>query len=146
MSQARRRQLRAYHQMLHLKPFHNTEARQHQGNLDVASDVVLSFSLRPCTSSSVIFFRFWGGTFCGYFAGIFLTNKTKAQTLRGNFGAFFVRNFVPRKKSFVQTSFCRTATPKFELLLLLPFRWCSITRCSRNDYRINSLWAQNLYL
>ena len=34
--------------MLHLKhPLHNTETRQHQGNLDVASDVVLSCCCCP---------------------------------------------------------------------------------------------------
>ena len=34
----------------------------------------------------------------------------KAQIFRGNSGAFFVRNFVPRKRYFVPTSFCRRAT------------------------------------
>ena len=44
------------------------------------------------------------------FCGIFLTHEIKAQTFRENFGAFFVRKFVPQKKSFVPTSFCRRAT------------------------------------
>ena len=40
--------------MLHLKPLfplHNTEARQHQGNLDVTSDVVLSCCCCCCPSA-----------------------------------------------------------------------------------------------
>ena len=36
--------------------------------------------------------------------------KQRLKNFRKIFGAFFVRKFVPRKKSFVPTSFCRRAT------------------------------------
>ena len=44
----------------------------------------------------------------GHFAGIFRTHKIKAQTFRENFGAFFVRKFVPRKNISCQL---RSAVP-----------------------------------
>ena len=50
------------------------------------------------------------GNLEGIFRGFFLTHRTKAQNFGENFGAFFVRKFVARKKSFVQNSLCRRAT------------------------------------
>ena len=65
--------------------------------------------------------------FCGEFCGDILWPTLKK--IRENFGAFFGRKFVPRKKYFVQTSFCTTAaltkvhSPKpafYETALLSP--------------------------
>ena len=45
------------------------------------------------------------------FCGMFSDPQNKGSNTSGtNFGAFFVRKFVPRKKSFVPTRFCRLAT------------------------------------
>ena len=45
-----------------------------------------------------------------FFAGFFWDPQIKAQKIGENFGAFFARNFAPRNKSLVPTSFCRRAT------------------------------------
>ena len=87
---------------------HLKKAKQHQS----------AFSLRSCRSSSVIFFLFFAGNlgkfsgkFDGNFPGIFSDPQNKGSKNSGeNFGAFFVRKFVARKKSFVQNSLCRRAT------------------------------------
>ena len=53
------------------------------------------------------------GKFVGNFPGIFSDPQNKGSKISGlreNFGAFFVRKFVARKKSFVQNSLCRRAT------------------------------------
>ena len=83
--------------------------------------IFVSFSPRSCRSSSVNFFLAFSqgnlenfvGNLEGIFRGFFLTHRTRAQKFRGNFGAFFVRKFVARKKSFVQNSLCRRATLTF---------------------------------
>ena len=68
---------------------------------------VTEFSLRSCRITLVgDFFDFWKRNIAGFFR----THKIKAQTFQKNFGAFFVRTFVPRKKYLVPTSFCRRAT------------------------------------
>ena len=50
------------------------------------------------------------GNLAGILRDFFGPTKQRLENFRGNFGAFFVREFVPRKKSFVPTSFCRHAT------------------------------------
>ena len=76
------------------------------------------FSLRPCRSSSVIFFEFWEGNFVGILAGIlwdfFGPTKYRLRNFGDNLGAFFVRKFVdPPKNLSCQHSLCRRATLTF---------------------------------
>ena len=60
----------------------------------------------PCTPAEAhrwIFFWFWGGKYCrkfgGIFAGFFGPTKARLKQFRDKFRAFFVRTFVPWKKS-----------------------------------------------
>ena len=54
--------------------------------------------------------------------GIFFTHKRKAQKTSGKFGSVFLRRFVPRKKYFAPTSFCRRATLSFGVRIFRSFR------------------------
>ena len=71
------------------------------------------FSVHSCRSSSVIFFDFWEGNLAGILREFCGTHKLKAQKLRGNIRSIFREKIRASKKSFVQTSFCRTGTLTF---------------------------------
>ena len=77
------------------------------------------FSLRSCRSSSVSLFDFWEGHLAGILPEILQAfsgpTKSRLKKIGENFGAFFMRKFVPRKKYFVPTSFCRRATLIFSI-------------------------------
>ena len=64
-------------------PLHDTEARQHQGNLDVTSDVVLSCCC--CPSAGAEFCRKFGGNFGGFFSD----PKNKGSKISGKFRSTF---------------------------------------------------------
>ena len=74
----------------------------------------------PCTPAEArqwIFFDFSKGNLEnlvgnleGIFWGFFWPTEQRLKKFGENFGAFFVRKFVARKKSFVQNSLCRRAT------------------------------------
>ena len=55
----------------------------------------------------------FSGKFGGNFLGFFLTHRTKAQKIRGNFRSIFRKKIRSSKKSFVQNSLCRRATLTF---------------------------------
>ena len=83
-------------------------------------DFLLNFLEKEFSNASSVNFSFWGGKFCGNFAGIFWTHRIKAQIFRAAIiSEHFLSevNLCSRIKSFVPTSFCRHATLEEDLEL-----------------------------
>ena len=110
-------------------------------------------SLRSCRSSSVNFFWFFvgkfgkfNGKFGGNFRDFFWPTEQRLKNFGENFGAFFVRKFVARKKSSVQNSLCRRAALTFSFLKkppdAMPKKFSLHIPCSAQICQIKFLGVQ----
>ena len=70
--------------------------------------------LRPALLQKLVgdFLNFAQGNLREFWRDLFGPAKKGLKNVGGNFGAFFMGNFVARKYNFMQTSFCRSATLK----------------------------------